>query len=362
MNISATAYVTDVIASYIWSCDNHSVPRLTPMSANVQARRAGCVIALLKLIGNGTTAASLLRQDNNVIWKDIEWGATEGSKTGFHVKGESFLKHYLDFLMALNLISKEGILYRATSHGRILQQNGGWAKYNPDGELFAKRFLFLWTAISDPLSSITCIQLLRDSPKTLVSLTKDFHSALVENLKSFANMDLVSAKLISELNAASKALSHWKKPQVYSEHLVSSKINILLDLEIIKFEPKNKTYALATHSATAFTLMSSSDFVFSRYSKSVFLCNQLFKTPTPNSNSLDAMKSLCDDSKQASIKLIDFMLYMVSSLPTSIPENIAETDIQRKGSAKFQSLRARHNISTYVGQSYINFKKTSTSI
>lgn len=355
----AISYVAGVITNFIKSRDSYTPPKLTPLSANVQARRVGCIIALLKLIGDGTTQATLMRQDNNPIWKDIEWDAPEGGKTGFHVKGESFLKHYLDLLSSLNLITREGILYRLTSHGKILQENGGWGEYNPDGADFSKRFMFLWITISDPLSTVTCISLLLDSPKTLAELTRDYYPKIQSYIQSFSYLDFPSTRFSSDLKAASNTLNTWKKPEVYSEHLVPSKINLLLDLGIVRYIPDSKTYSLSTESAAAFNKLKASDFVYGRHEQSITLCNQLFQLPAKKNSFVSAMLDLCSNSQQITIKLIDFTLYITSSLQTSHTNEVECKCLKKKGGARLSGLRIRHNISTYEGQSYINLRKTS---
>ncbi len=204
------------------------------MSVNTQARRLGCFIYLLHSIKNGRKIESLLFSTNNKELCELKENLLEhGYTSGYLTTSKSSFKHYLAALIGLSLLTKVGAVFNLTQKGDSLLRIFNGIHLKPYPMSIPVKMAFLDTIFRSDYYGIQVI--VKSIVKKQFSLNQ-LIGLYKENLLAVLNHVIKKSK-----NKRMKRLRQERMMEInncetqgkYSEHLVSSKINWLLDLNIL---------------------------------------------------------------------------------------------------------------------------------
>ena len=203
------------------------------VSVNTQARRLGCLLYLLGEIGAGRGLEALLMTPSlNNLLSLRENIRAEGLMSGELTSSKSSIRHYLELGFQFKLMVAQGALYNLTSSGALLAKYSNGVNPYPLGD---ESRLLLWHAIlsSDYFGMQALVQALLQGAQRVSTICDVFPSILIERLQR-VSVSKGNDRLSRAARDKSLVVMSWKKPRVYAEHLVSARINWLIDLGIVR--------------------------------------------------------------------------------------------------------------------------------
>ncbi len=221
-----------ISTSPIWFGKNNGI-----LSVNTQARRLGCILYLLCSVRNGKKVESLLFSPKANEIEDLKSNLIRhGYTSGYLTLSKSSFKHYVDVSIELGLLTKYGAVYRLTPKGEFIAKNcpeNHLAPYQIDKSM--KIALLDSILHYDYYGVFSIINLVRKGHYSLKDLCNAYKENLEEILHNIIN-ESKNSKIKRMAQDRLLTLSKWKKPKKYSEHLVSAKLNWLIDLDIISHD------------------------------------------------------------------------------------------------------------------------------
>ena len=234
MNVTAEStaelFTGFVSQSPLWFDGNCGV-----VSVNTQSRRLGCIIYILGQVARGRKIESLLLSPSTEELAELENNVTSnGFYSGHLTSKASSVKHYLDTAIALRFLVRQGSVFNLTGQGLFLLQavrpdiTHPYPLTSP-----AKTFFFHSLLATDFFGLSALARLLLDGNRSIVSIQREYQTQLLRALG-----DASSSSANTQLTRLAKdriiSIRNWKKPESYSEHLVSAKLNWLVDLGILE--------------------------------------------------------------------------------------------------------------------------------
>jgi hypothetical protein len=222
-----------VTRSHLWFDASSGV-----ISVNTQARRLGCFIYLLGQVARGKRIESLLlslsSQDVAALKRNIDDG---GFTSGYLTTKSSSVKHYLDAAVELRLLAKQGSVFSLTGRGRFLVE-----AVRPDLEVpyplaIEARVFFLYTLLeTDYFGALAIVRSVLQGKRKLSAIQQEHRSELLRLLGDVSQR-AGNERLHRLAQDRIILIRNWKKPELYSEHLVAAKVNWLADLGILENAP-----------------------------------------------------------------------------------------------------------------------------
>lgn len=205
------------------------------VSVNTQARRLGSLIFLIGKIAQGRKIQSLLfslpMQELTELKQNL---ADNGYASGHLTVKASSIKHYLDAAVEFRLLTKQGSMFSLTNGGQFLMD-----AVRPDCEhpyplsQQAKVFFLNVLLKTDYFGLAAVVSSLLQGARKLMQVQKEHQSQLLHLLDGAARSS-PDSRLHRMAQDRIIAIRNWKKPESYAEHLVSAKVNWLMDLGIVK--------------------------------------------------------------------------------------------------------------------------------
>ena len=171
---------------------------------------------------------------------------SNGCVNGRLTERPSSIEHYLSAAVELRLLSRQGSIFSPTSRAQFLADavRPNWKQPYPLSDPATVFFLNLILK-SDYCGFLALARALSEGTPSLTELQRGHQTQL------FGIFDEVKrSRGESRLQRAARdremAIRNWKKPVSYSEHLVSAKLNWMLDLGIARLmESRRDAFAIA---------------------------------------------------------------------------------------------------------------------
>jgi hypothetical protein len=210
------------------------------LSVNTQARRLGCLIYLVGLVASGRKVRSLLMAPSSSEVADLRRHIQEqGFTSGFLTRAKSSFRHYADAAVKLNLLVQQGDVFEVTTRGRFLAAaiKPDWRRPYPLAPEIKVFFLHV-ILTSDYLGTAAILRSLLQDGMTSSHIKRD-HQAQLESLLNALSRMTSDTPLYGPARDRLLSLRDWKNPASYCEHLVSAKLNWLMDLGIVTVPPSS---------------------------------------------------------------------------------------------------------------------------
>ncbi len=223
--------------SPIWFDSNCAI-----VSVNTQARRLGCIIYILGEISRGRKIESLLLshqpQEITSLKDNIQ---ANGFSSGYITGKISSVKHYINAAIGFHLLVKQGALFNLTSNGKFLIDAICPDSISPYPLATQTKIFFLYTLLSSDFFGVLAI--VRSILKGIsrVSEVQREHQMELLNLLQVVLRASTNSRMLRLIQDRMISLRNWKKPVSYSEHLVSAKLNWLIDLGILEMNIFSKS-------------------------------------------------------------------------------------------------------------------------
>jgi len=205
------------------------------VSVNTQARRLGCLIFLIGQVAHGRKIQSLLFSLPVHELTDLKQNLTDnGYTSGYLTKKASSIEHYLNAAVEFRLLAKQGSMFSLTNRGQFLTD-----AVRPDcGHPYplnqqAKTFFLNVLLRADYFGLAAVVSSLLQGARRLIQIQREHQSQLL-CLFNGAARSSADSRLHRMAQDRIINIRNWKKPESYSEHLVSAKLNWLIDLGIVK--------------------------------------------------------------------------------------------------------------------------------
>ena len=245
-NVEITAGgVERLLGKFVASALFRNVKSSGILSVNSQARRLGCITYLVGIVSSGRKVRSLLMSPSSAEVAELTRNLQEhGFTTGFLTAAPSSFRHYADAALKLNLLIQQGEVFELTPRGRFLAAaiKPDWRRPYPLASETKVFFLHLILA-ADYLGTAAILRSLLQDRVTSNDLKREHPSRLESMLQEVVQ---TSSDIPLQRMASDRLLSlrEWKNPASYCEHLVSAKLNWLVDLGIVQL-PSSPTIPLS---------------------------------------------------------------------------------------------------------------------
>lgn len=218
-----------VTSTPIWSDDSGGV-----LSVNTQARRLGIFVYLVGQISNKRSIESLLlslpAEELTALKSNLSSNKLE---SGYLTARPSSVKHYLQAAIDLGLVVRQGAVLRVTSRGQFLLTAVRANADAPYPLATPTKIFFLFAILqNDYFGTAAVVRSLIKGSTQLTSIQRDHQTELLALLAE-VNERSQNARLSRILQDRMIAIRNWRKPESYSEHLVSAKLNWLADLGVV---------------------------------------------------------------------------------------------------------------------------------
>lgn len=225
-----------VTSTPIWSDDSGGV-----LSVNTQARRLGVFVYLVGQISNKRSIESLLLSLPAEELAALKSNLSSNKLEAGYLTGPSSVKHYLQAAIDLGLVVRQGAVLRVTSHGQFLLTAVRANADAPYPLATPTKIFFLFAILqNDYFGTAAVVRSLIKGSTQLASIQRE-HQAELLGLLAEVNERSQNARLSRILQDRMIAIRNWKKPESYSEHLVSAKLNWLADLGVVDTGPSFKS-------------------------------------------------------------------------------------------------------------------------
>ncbi len=241
MNVTAESaaqlFAGFVAQSPLWFDSNCGV-----VSVNTQSRRLGCIIYILGQVARGRKMETLLLSPSTDELVELKRNINNnGLVSGYLTSKASSVKHYLETAVALHFLVRQGAVFNLTGRGLFLLQAVRPNIAHPyplTGP--SKTFFFHSLLATDYFGLVAIARLLLDGNRSTISMQREYQTQLLETL-SVASLSSTNTRLTRLAKDRIISIRNWKKPESYSEHLVSAKLNWLADLGILESIPSVRT-------------------------------------------------------------------------------------------------------------------------
>ena len=210
---------------------------------NTQIRRLGYLKQICRFVQDDPCPRL------EVINRLEQWAASNQFRLDTYVSDKGVIrrsgkslgaKRYLEFAQDLELVTEASGYLRLTKTGRIVTSIESIAQVPAVGNPFQlgpeERLLFLYQMLLLDKDYLLPILKLTSQCHKQLDLQKQTRTALLEHFKIIERR-AVSQIVRSEAEERRNTLLGWTKPVRYSEHLTIPRLNWLLDLELIDWEP-----------------------------------------------------------------------------------------------------------------------------
>jgi hypothetical protein len=210
------------------------------VSVNTQARRLGCLLYLLGKVAAGRKMQSLLVSLPASELADLKTNLEDNRySSGYLTSKASSIEHYLNVATEFRLLAKQGSLFGLTNRGKFLMDAVQPASSQPyPMPLAAKVFFFNSILTTDYFGVAAVVSSLLQGARKLIDAQKSHQSELLRLLNS-ATRSSSDSRLHRMAQDRIISIRKWTKPESYAEHLVSAKINWLMDLGIVRLAPNS---------------------------------------------------------------------------------------------------------------------------
>jgi hypothetical protein len=210
------------------------------VSSNTQARRLGCLIFILNKIVQGEKTERLLFLASQKELTELRQHLEAFSKsTGILTNNISSFRHYLELAESLSFVVKQGAVYQLSNDGQLLLRTRSRSHFQPY-PLHSATSAYLFQSIfaKDLIGLFPLIQyLLRNGKSSQQILIGKYHKEVLNMLHNLQEQSDARSRQVFQTKI--RDVNQWTKPASYSEHLVSSKLNWLIDLELIEGSPSS---------------------------------------------------------------------------------------------------------------------------
>lgn len=210
------------------------------VSVNTQARRIGCLLYLLGKVTEGRKMQSLLEVSPVSELADLKKNLEDNKySSGYLTAKTSSIEHYLALATEFRLLAKQGSMFDLTHRGHFLMDALQPAYGQPYPlSAAAKVFFFNTILAADYFGFAAVVSSLLQGARKLIEAQKNHQSELLRLLNGAARSSSDS-RLHRMAQDRIISIRKWTKPESYAEHLVSAKINWLLDLGIVRLSPES---------------------------------------------------------------------------------------------------------------------------
>ena len=228
--IASELFSSFVSQSPLWFGSNAGV-----VSVNTQARRLGCLIYILGQVKKGRRIESMLLALPSKELAELKRNLLEyGFKSGYLTAKGSSVKHYLDAAVECHLLVRQGAVLHLTQLGKFLLEAVCPTVECPYPLSVATRIFFLHTLLGIDYFGITAIvRSLQEGARRLSVMERE-HRAQLLRLLGEASHSSPNTRFGRAVKDRIISIENWRNPESYSEHLVSAKLNWLVDLGILE--------------------------------------------------------------------------------------------------------------------------------
>lgn len=224
------------------------------VSVNTQARRLGCVLFLLGKVAAGRKMQSLLASLPPSELADLSKNLEDNGYSSGHLTAKaSSIEHYLTEAAEFRLLAKQGSIFDLTNRGHFLID-----AVRPECDrpyplpVAAKIFFFNTILTVDYFGMAAVVSSLLQGARKLIDAQRDHQAELLRLLNTAARSSSDS-RLHRMAQDRIISIRKWTKPESYAEHLVSAKINWLMDLGIVKSMPETSVEFELVHEHATWT-------------------------------------------------------------------------------------------------------------
>lgn len=208
---------------------------------NARARRLGAMIFLLGKIYQGKKIEGILTNlsvaEIGLLKENFQKeGITNGELTA---KGPS-TRHYLNLCRKFSFANKQSSLFSLTNSGRLLCNLIKERFHQPYPLAQSTRNLFFLLILkADFLGQKALAQLFISGKRILQEIKRDFFSSLKKVFSETSNY-VKEAQISGLLRDRLLSFESWKKPEIYSDHLVTPRVYWLSDLGLLTISGKKE--------------------------------------------------------------------------------------------------------------------------
>lgn len=303
------------------------------LSVNTQARRLGIFVYLVGQISNKRSIESLLlslpAEDLAAVKSNL---GNSKFKSGHLTARPSSVNHYLQAVIDLGLVVRQGAVLRLTSRGQFLLTAVSANAHAPYPLARSTKIFFLFTILQNDYFGIAAIvRSLIKGATQLAAIQRD-HQAQLLHLLSDVTERSENARLSRLLQDRSLSIRNWTKPESYSEHLVSAKLNWLADLGVLDMGHSLKSKIVINSEHEAWMKALAEPAVPTDTHLLTLILKYSFATltnqPDMNSdvcNALDAaFERLAGDVALQKIRCNDFLLFLLCSYSNLLAQLVAK--------------------------------------
>lgn len=204
------------------------------------------MIYILGQVARGRKIESLLLTPSTGELAELKQNIRDGGfDSGYLTSSSSSVRHYLDTAIEFHLLVRQGAIFNLTGRGLFLLQAVRPDTVRPYPFTGASKTFFFYVLLATDYFGLSAIiRLLLDGNRRPISIQREYRDELLNVLG-----DAVSSSTSARLTRLAKdriiAIRNWKKPESYSEHLVSAKLNWLADLGILESVPSSDSNLIA---------------------------------------------------------------------------------------------------------------------
>jgi hypothetical protein len=230
----------DFVADCIPAHSLVSTKNIPFVSSNTQARRLGCLLFLLDKIKRGDKTERLLFLSSRSELAELKDNLEAFSKgSGTLTNKISSFQHYLELGESLSILVKQGAVYQLSNEGQLLLGTLLSSRLRPYPLGKATSTYFFQSVFAKDMVGLFPIirTVLKNEQSGQQILITHYQQAILDMLRQLQQQSDTRSR--HALLTKTRDVQKWSEPTSYGEHLVSSKINWLIDLTLIEGVPSS---------------------------------------------------------------------------------------------------------------------------